>query len=61
MAVFVDQITRLDVEDQFSFKFLIESVLTDMEQGSLTADSFATILSKKGECALPINVGDTTM
>ena len=61
MAVFVDQITRLDVEDQFSFKFLIESVLTDMEQGSLTADSFATILGKKGECALPINVGDTTM
>lgn len=55
MAVFVDQITRLDVEDQFSFKFLIESVLTDMEQGSLTADSFATILSKKGEYALCIN------
>ena len=46
--MFVDQITKLDVEDQFSFKFLIESVLTDMEQGSLTADSFATILSKKG-------------
>lgn len=61
MAVFVDQITRLDVEDQFSFKFLIESVLTDMEQGSLTAGSFATILSKKGECALPINVGVTIM
>ncbi|XP_020618809.1 myosin-15-like [Orbicella faveolata] len=47
VAVFVDQITQMDVEDQFSFKFLIESVLTDMEQGSLTSDSFATILSKK--------------
>ena len=45
----MDQITKLDIEDQFSFKFLIESVLTDMEQGSLTSDSFATILSKKGE------------
>lgn len=48
VEVFVNQITKMDVEDQFSFKFLIESVLTDMEQGSLTADSFATILSKKG-------------
>ena len=44
----MDQITQLDVEDQFSFKFLIESILTDMEHGSLTSDSFATILSKKG-------------
>ena len=55
VAVFVDQITQLDVEDQFSFKFLIESVLTDMEQGSLTSDSFATILSKKGGYTLCIN------
>ena len=46
--VFVDQITKLELDDQYSFKFLIESVLTDMEQGSLTAESFGTILSKKG-------------
>lgn len=52
VEVFVNQITKMDVEDQFSFKFLIESVLTDMEQGSLTADSFATILSKKGGCTV---------
>ena len=49
VAVFVDQITKMDVEDQFSFKFLIESVFTDMEQGCLTAESFANILSKQGE------------
>jgi len=47
VAVFVDQITKLDVEDQFTFKFLIESVLTELEHGCLTAESFATILSKK--------------
>ena len=48
VAVFVDQITKMDVEDQFTFKFLVESVLTELEHGCLTADSFATILSKKG-------------
>ncbi|KAJ7376316.1 hypothetical protein OS493_035456 [Desmophyllum pertusum] len=47
VGVFVDQITKMDTEDQFSFKFLIESVLADMDQGCLTADSFASILSKK--------------
>ena len=48
VAVFVNQITQLDVEDQYIFKFLVESVLTELDSGSLTAESFATILSKKG-------------
>lgn len=46
VAVFVDQITEMDVKDQFTFKFLIESVLTELEHGCLTVESFNTIMSK---------------
>ena len=45
----MSQITKLSIEDQFHFKFLIESVLTEMEEGSLTAESFENILKKQGQ------------
>lgn len=47
VAVFIDQITKMNDDDQFTFKFLVESVLAEMEHGCLTAESFASILGKK--------------
>ena len=48
VAVFIDQITKMSNDDQFTFKFLVESVLAEIENGCLTAESFATILSNGG-------------
>ncbi|XP_074620148.1 uncharacterized protein LOC141878959 [Acropora palmata] len=47
VAIFIDQITKMSNDDQFTFKFLVESVLAEIENGCLTAESFATILSNR--------------
>lgn len=48
VAVFINQITSMDVENQFTFKYLIESVLNELNSGSLTEESFNDILCRKG-------------